>query len=257
MKGKTNTTGNAGATAKRAGKPGITKIGANINEFTSRAAVGGTSAVGNFVLALDETGNPYTASQQAKYGLTAVAINLENYFGSSLFRAYDYYRVVDVETTITWTTTPTAGVAIAGEMLWVYDNDSRGAVPLETVANRTQLQSRMFTNNTLRHVLKWHPYLVEDTSTIGAVGGQLDYVQPRSRWLNTDNYANHRFGTIRLIGVNFSAFNGYVSIDATLEIRHRVKIETKGARSIQPPSNFAKNMKKDTPTGRITVASQM
>jgi hypothetical protein len=219
--------------AKRSGKMPNTRIEPKSVHFTSRGAVGGSSAVGNFDLLMDTAGSPFTSDQGGSYGLTSVALDLRAYFSQGVFGAYDYYRVEDVETTVTWITTPTNGVSIAGEILYCYDNDSRDEVTLTEVANRETLQTRTFTNNKIRHVMKWNPYLVEDSSTEGVSGAQVDYIQPRSRWLNTANVDLHRFGTMRLIGSNFSSSNGYPAESARLQIRHRVKIAMKGLKSTQ------------------------
>jgi len=205
-----------------------------IAEFTSRGAQGGTSLVGNYFITLDEPGNPFTGSQEGAYKLTAAAIDLRAYFADNLFGAYDYYKVTGCETTVTWITSPTNGVQIGGELMWCFDHDSRVVENVALVANRTTLQTHTFTNNHRRHVIKWNPFLVEDSVTSGVAGSQVDYVQPRSRWLNTANVADHRFGTLRMIGQNWSATNGFPSIDATIEIRHRIVIQTKGLKSVQP-----------------------
>jgi len=234
------------STKQRSGKVGITRIEASKAQFSSRGAAGGTSSTGNYFIILNETGMPFTASQQGKYKLSTAAIDLSNYFADNLFAAYDYYRVIHCETTFTWTTMPTNGVAVGGEILFVFDNDSRDNVPLVSVLNRNELQTRMFTNANLRHVVKWKPYLVEDSATEGTAGAQVDYVQPRSRWLNTDNFELHRFGTIRMVGSIFDGSNGYPSNDPTIEIRHRVTVEMKGLRSVQAPSSIRTDVVKKT-----------
>lgn len=219
---------------KRSGKEPVTRMEPNVVTFSSRGAVGGSVSTGNYFINLNEAGMPFTASAKGKYKLTTSALDLTNYFASNLFGAYDYYRVTDCETTLTWTRMPTNGVAVAGEVLFVFDNDSRDEVPLTSVLNRSQLQTRMFTNSCLRHVVKWKPFLVEDSRTEGVNGSQVDYVQPRNRWLNTDNVEAHRFGTLRLVGSVFDGSNGYPSETPTIEIRHRVTMEMKGLRSVQP-----------------------
>lgn len=226
-------------TSKRSGKSPTTPMTAGIAKFTSRGGVGGSSpGLGNFVLSMDESGNPYTGSQEAKYGLTVCAIDPLRYFASNLFSAYDYYRIVDCETTLTWTTTPTNGVCVGGEALFVLDKDSRDQVSLSSVANRSELQTRTYNNTCLRHIVRWNPYLVETSETFGTTGAQVNYVQPLNRWLNTDLVESHRFGSLRLIAVNWSGSNGYPNNEATLEIRHRVVVEMKGLRSVQPNPNL-------------------
>jgi hypothetical protein len=237
--------------ARRSGKPTSTPFNGAITHFTSRSAVGGTSELGNYFITMDEAGNPYTGSQQGAYALTPIHFDPTVYFAANLFGAYDYYKVEDCETTLTWTTTPTNGVPIAGEILFVLDKDSRTPVPLSQVANRNELQSRVFTNNTIRHIIKWQPYLVEDSQTEGVPGAQVDYIQPRGRWLNTDNSSNHRFGTLRLIAQNFDAGNGYPTAGATLQIRHRVKIAVKGLRSTQPSPSLTSDEVSDTTDGSV------
>lgn len=226
-------------TSKRSGKTAVQPMQSSIARFTSRGAAGGSSTgLGNYVLTLDEAGNPFTGSQQGKYGLTVAAIAPLRYFATNLFAAYDYYRIVDCETTISYTTTPTNGVCVAAEMMYVLDKDSRDNVSLTSVANRSELQTRTFNNCCLRHVIHWKPYLIENSQTFGEAGSQVDYVQPRSRWLNTDLVESHRFGALRLIGAAWSGSNGYPSNDPTLEIRHRVVVEMKGLRSVQPNPSF-------------------
>jgi len=230
-----------GNSNKRSGKPTITPQAPPTNEFTSRGAQGGTSAVGNYFITLDEAGNPFTGSQEGAYKQTTAAIDLRAYFADNLFTAYDYYKVTNCETTITWITSPTNGVQIGGEIMWCFDRDSRVVENLAFIANRTTLQTRTFTNNQRRHVIKWKPFLVEDSQTFNVPGSQVDYVQPRNRWLNTANVEDHRFGSLRMIGQNWSATNGYPSTAATIEIRHRITIETKGLKSVQPAATTFKN----------------
>jgi len=236
-----NTRPNMGNSQKRSGTAAIIPQAPPVNEFTSRGAQGGTSAVGNYFITLDEAGNPFTGSQEGAYKQSTAAIDLRAYFADNLFAAYDYYKVTACETTITWITSPTNGVQIGGEIMWCFDRDSRVVENLAFIANRTTLQTRTFTNNHRRHVVKWKPFLVEDSQTFNVPGSQVDYVQPRGRWLNTANVADHRFGSLRMIGQNWSATNGYPSTAATIEIRHRITIETKGLKSVQPAATTFRN----------------
>eukprot|EP01084_Bolivina_argentea_P079629 144401_1 len=227
--------------AKRGGKPVNTVIPASIVTFTSRGGLGRTSLVGNHIMVLNEVGNVFDATQAGKYRHEAISIDLRAYFATGLFLAYDYYRVHSCETTFIWGTLPTDGAPIAGELLWVLDKDSRNPESFSDTANRSALQTRTFTNNMLRHIVKWRPHLVEDNTTISETGKEKDYVQPSSRWMNTNNIDDHRYGAIRIIGQTLDA-TPYSDNDAVIHIRHRIRLEMKGLMSVQPDANFFRFM---------------
>jgi hypothetical protein len=218
--------------AKRSGKKPMTPNDARVVIFTSRGAVGGSSELGNFVYNLNTAGAPFTGSQLGKFTSQPVSIDLRKYFAEALFNAYEYYRFMECETTFSWTKSPNVGTPIAAELLWAFDKDSRAPVPLSNVANRSDLQTRTFTNNEVRHVVKWNPYLVETSETEGVAGKQIDYTHPRTWWLNTDQSDLHRFGTLRFIASNFDS-TGYPTNNPSIEVRHRVKVEFKGLRTVQ------------------------
>jgi len=214
---------------KRANKPldGHTII------LTSQGATGGSSALANQVVSLTEGGNPFTGSQQGARSPIVAALDMTRFFDSGVFRTYDSYKVVSCITTVTWTTMPDRH-PIGGEIMWVLDKDDRLPIAEALVANRQSLQTRVFNNNSLRHTIQWSPYLVEDSDTVNTGGAQLEYVQPRGRWLNCGLVNNHRFGTLRMIAQSFD-LSGYTN-DPTVEVRHRVTIELKGLKSVQAPA---------------------
>merc|ERR1712137_4037 len=221
------------AATKRSGQKVSTPIDGSITRFTSRGAVGQSSSVGNSFMNLFQSGNPYDGNQQGKYNEQILSIDLLAYFAANLFNAYDYFRVVDCETTFTWASAPENGGPVMGEMLWVVDRDSRESEEAQTIANRTSAQTRTFDNCNLRRIVNWKPYLVEDSTTSGVVGAQVDYVQPRSRWLNSKSVDQFRFGTLRVIGQCYDG-SQYQDNNPILQWRHRLIIEMKGLKTLLP-----------------------
>lgn len=111
------------------------------------------------------------------------------------------------------------------------DKDSREAETVKQVCNRGALQSRAFTNENHRKMVSWTPYLVENPTTEGQVGVQVDYVQPRMRWLNTSNVRDHRFGALKCVVTVPNG--GEYETEPAIQVRHRVVIECKGSKSFQ------------------------
>lgn len=83
---------------------------------------------------------------------------------------------------------------------------------------------------------------MEDSSTIGETGKEKEYLQPSNRWMNTANVDDHRYGTIRIIGQTLDA-SPYSDNDAVIHIRHRIKLEMKGLKSVQPNANYYDTIK--------------
>jgi len=219
--------------SKRSGKPPNTPIPASTVSFSSRGGVGRTSLVGNHIMVLTTEGNVFDATQAGKYKHEGIAIDLRAYFSQGIFDAYDYYRISGCRTTFTWGTMPQDGTPIGGEIFWCIDKDSRSVETFTETANRKVLQSRTFTNNSIRHTVKWRPHLVDNGSTLGQANAQLEYVQPLNRWMNCSNIDDHRYGTIRLIGQVWDA-SPYPDNDPVIHIRHWISIEVKGLKSVQP-----------------------
>lgn len=217
----------------RSGKPPAKMLDGMVTSFTSRGAASSTSTVGNQVIIMNIEGNPFDGTQGGYYRTNSFSIDPRAYFSLALFNAYDYYQMDSCETSFTWAYAPENGGPVMGELMWVFDKDSRTIESVRTIANRSTLQTRTFTNTCLRHIVKWQPYLVEDSDTIGVVGKQVKYVQPRGRWLNTDEVDSHRFGTIKTIAQAFDK-SQYPSNDPIIQVRHRVALRFKGLKNVQP-----------------------
>jgi hypothetical protein len=233
MKGKKN---NKGVVARRSGQTGSRPMQSPVTRFTSRGAVGQTSEVGNSFFSLFEAGNVFDSNQQGLKNDVTISIDLRAFFAANLFAAYEYFKVISCETTFIWASAPENGAPVMGEIMWVVDKDDRTSADVSTIANRTSLQTRSFDNNNLRRVFQWTPYLIENSRTENVPGAQVDYIQPRNRWLNCDNIANFRFGTLRVIGQCFDKIP-YEDNNPIIQWRHRIVIDTKGLKSVIPSSN--------------------
>lgn len=217
--------------ASRSGSRPAQTLPAGVVSLTSRGATSITSEVGNTFYSINLAGNPYDASTDGAYKLFTVALDMSKFFNSGVFSAYEYYKVIECETTFSMKSSPDDGGPILGEIQWALDKDSRESETVTEICNRSTLQTRAFDNNHTRQILEWNPYLVEVSDTEGVPGAQVDYVQPRSRWLNTNQVRLHRFGTLRCI-VTIPNGGAYSSAPA-IQVRHRVVIHCKGQRSVQ------------------------
>lgn len=219
--------------AQRSGRAPVRKIKQAVTTFTSRGANSVTppAQTGNIFYNLTETGNPFDGSQDGAYKAFVVALDMKNFFSGDIFGAYDNYRVTNVETTFTMKDMP-ENRGLSGELLFCIDKDSRGVDAVKEVCNRSTLQSRIFHNTNLRHIVEWKPFLVEDSETIDISGKQVDFVKPPSLWLNTANVASHRFGTLRCVCSIPNAAH-YGSNFQAVAVRHRVTVEFKGLKNVQ------------------------
>lgn len=221
----------------RRGKPSSRPIEANVVTFSSRGALGVTAPAntGNTFYTLNETGSPFDGSQDGAYRQIVNVLDMSNYASANLFGAYDYYKVESCETTFYVKEFPTSGQPVFYEIFYVLDKDSREAAasnPLSEVCNRSALASRSLYNSALRQTVEWKPYLIEDSNTFDVSGRQVDYVQPRERWLNTANYESHRFGNLKsvLTVPNRTIYNDETPV---IGVRHRIVLKFKGQKSVQ------------------------
>ena len=202
-------------------------------EISSFGAVSQSSTVGNTFWPLSDVGNPFDSSQDGGYRQFNVSLDPLRYIGAPVFAAYEYYRISKVQTTLYWKTPSDNGSPILGEFFFVLDKDSRTSATLTEVMNRMSLDRREFTNNKISHTLTWEPYLVEDSITFDVSGRVVDYVQPRDRWLNTENVDSHRFGTMRILAQVHDRAS--YSSEAVVGVRHKVFFDFKGQKSAQGP----------------------
>lgn len=199
-----------------------------ITTVTSAGAISTTNYSGNSVKLIDIDGTPWNGDTGGKYSFEAYHIRLDNYFAESLF-SWDYFRVAHVETTFQWRTQPTFGL-IVGDLFYYIDKDDHIKPNITQMGNRRDLKHLTFSNE--RHTLKlnWKPYVVSnDTAESG-----VRYVQPRERWLNSGEHKSFRFGTLGVIYTTPNEEVQYPNGMAAVSIRHRVMIELKGQRSVQP-----------------------
>lgn len=219
--------------AKRSGRAPVKKIAQAVSTYSSRGAnsTSPPSQTGNTFYNLSEAGNPFDGSQDGAYAHFVVALDMKNFFSGDIFLAYDNYRVKEIETTFTMKDMP-ENRGLSGEILFCIDKDSRTVDSLKDTCNRNTLQTRIFTNNTVRHIVSWSPYLVEDSETFDVSGKQVDFVMPQNRWLNTNNVSNHRFGSLKCV-VSVPNGSHYGQNFQAVSVRHRVTVEFKGLKTVQ------------------------
>jgi len=205
--------------------------------FSSRGAIQQTNPAntGNTFYILNENGNPFDGSQDGAYKSIVNVIDLSNYFDTTMFETYDYYRVLRCETTFNAKAIPQNGGPLIYEVFYVVDRDSRESptqANLRDVCNRSALDSRILTNERPRQIVSWEPYLIEDSETFDVPGKQVDYTQPRNRWLNCHNAKVHRFGNLRAV-LTVPNRTDYMNEEAVMGVRHRLIVEFKGLKSVQ------------------------
>lgn len=207
----------------------------NISVFSSNGAIGKTSQTGNRFNNLSLDGNPFDASQDGAWVIDFSSIKVGDYFLDDLTVLWEYYRVKNVETTFYWKSAPKYG-PVMGSLYFLCDKDSRESYSEANgnkLMNRRELKVRQFSNDHLQHTITWKPYLVENHNTYGQDGEQVDYVQPRERWLNTRYIKDHRFGTLRYVVTTPDVNAQYASTSPAVGIRHRVTLELKGLETMQ------------------------
>lgn len=206
----------------------------HVQEFTSNGAVGKSDVVGNRFVSLTLTGNPFDASQDGAWQVDVCSFAVGKYFLPDFLSLWEYYRVVECETTFYWKSPPKTG-PIMGELYYALDRDSRvalGEANANKLMNRRDLSVRRFTSEKPAIVVKWRPHLVENKVTESTQGAELDLVIPRQRWLNTTNNKDHRFGALRYVVTTPAKGIQYDSSPA-VGFHHRVKIQLKALKTMQ------------------------
>lgn len=205
-----------------------------IVRFVSAGGISQSAFTGNQFKLLSITGSPWDGGQDGAYGFDCYRMQLRYYFADSIFEAYDYFRVVNCETTIRWRSAPLTG-PIMGDLYTYIDKDADQLPQIIEVANRRELKRKSFTNECQTHEIHWQPYVI---SREGG-GSSVDYVQPRERWLNTKDVANFRFGSLVILATTPNATTQYGQNDAAISIRHKITIEVKGQKTLQRPGENA------------------
>lgn len=224
-------------------------------ELSSAGAVFSTNFTGNQFKLLNIIGSVWDSGLDGKFGFEAYRIRLSNYFSPSVFAGFDYFRVKGCTTVLRWRGCPETP-PIMGDVYYYIDKDAEdpsSGLNAENIGNRRDLQHRSFTNEVQTHKIKWTPYLVERDAPNS---DPVDYVQPRSRWLNTSAYNDMRFGTFVMLATTPNANTQYSSNDAAVSVRHIITLELKGQKSVQVQVNgFGSASLDDQVTSQKNVSS--
>lgn len=212
----------SGKKKKRNGKPP-----AQITTLVSRGGVSKSHFSGNCFKTLDVEGSPWDASQDGCFGFDAYHLRLNNYFSDEVFSSFDYFRVKECKTTLSWKTSPAVTGMIMGEYFWYIDRDSLDTPGQADIANRRDLKDGTFSNERRVHHITWQPHVVQKESD------PVDYVQPSSRWMNTNEVSKLRWGSIVLLFTTDNRNVQYPDGFPNVSIRHQVTLEFKGQRSVQ------------------------